>query len=131
MLYPFVITVPVVAYGNADRIVRHPDALLVIHIYVVDCIAVHGVISVEVGHDVRFGPVSVHIHLVDTCTVCRYQYVFFTEGTDTVDADIYQAGFDVERLMKVQIVYIDTSLKGSDKDFVAAFMKEQLVDLQS
>lgn len=76
MLYPFVIAVPVVAYGNADRIVRHPDALLVIHVYVVDCIAVHGVISVEVGHDVRFGPVSVHIHLVDTCTVCRYQYVF-------------------------------------------------------
>ena len=33
--------------------------------------------------------------------------------------------------MKVQIVYIDTSLKGSDKDFAAAFMKEQLVDLQS
>ena len=97
--------------------------MLVIHIYVVDCIAVHGVISVEVGHDVRFGPVSVHIHLVDTCTVCRYQYVFFAEGTDTVDADIYQAGFDAERLMKVQIVYIDTSLKGSDKDFAAAFMK--------
>ena len=129
MLYPFVIAVPVVAYGNSDGIVRHPDTLLVIHVYVVDGIAVHGIVPVEVGHDVRFGLIGIHIHFVDTRAVCRYQYLILAESANPVDADVYQTRLDMKCLVKVEVVYINPPLKSSDEDFAAAFMKEKLVDL--
>ena len=46
---------------------------------------------------------------------------------------VMRGRLDARRTLKslVADLRIDTSLKGSDKDFAAAFMKEQLVDLQS
>ncbi len=130
MLDPLVIAVPIVAYGNADRIICHPDAFLVVNVYVVDGIAVHGIAPVKVRHDVRFGLVGIYIHFIDARAVCRYQYLILAEGTDTVDADVCQSRLDMECFMEVEVIHINPSLKSPDKDFAAAFMEEKLVDLQ-
>ena len=49
MFYPFIIVIPVVTHSNAYGVVCHPNALLLVDVYVVNGVAVHGVVSVEVS----------------------------------------------------------------------------------
>ena len=83
--------------------------------------------SVEVSDDIGFGRVSLHIHFVDTGTVCGYKYFFVSESNDTVYADVRQTGFYEGCLVELEVIYIHASLKSSDKDFAASLVIEKFV----
>ena len=129
MFYPFIIVIPVVTHSNAYGVVCHPNALLLVDVYVVNGVAVHGVVSVEVSDDIGFGRVSLHIHFVDTGTVCGYKYFFVSESNDTVYADVRQTGFYEGCFVELEVIYIHASLKSSDKDFAASLVIEKFVYL--
>ena len=90
MFYPGIFGIIVVADGNAYGVIGYPDALLLVYVEVVDGVSVHAVVAVVVGHNVGLGPVVVHVHLVDACTVGGYQQFLVAERADAVDADVSQ-----------------------------------------
>ena len=123
MFDPLVTGVLIVAYSNADRIVGHPDAVAV-YIKIIDTIAVHGIIAVIIRHNIRLAFVSFHIHFIYTGTVCGYQYLFVIKSFDAGDTHVFQAGIELDGLMEIHVICIDTSLKGSYEELAAFFMKE-------
>ena len=90
VLDPLEVGIAVVAHGDADGKVGHPDAPLVVDVEVGDAIAVHGVVAVVVGGDVGFAFVGVGVQAVDARAVGGDEEGVPPEVTDAVDGDVGQ-----------------------------------------
>ena len=130
MFYPFIIVISVISYSNADRIVGHPDSLFIINIYIIDGIAVHGIITIVIGYNIWFAFIGVYIHFVNSCAIGGDQYLIITKDTDTVDTNIFQTRFQHDRVMKVQVIHEYSFLKRSNKYFITTFMEIEFIDLE-
>ena len=92
VLDPVEIGIAVVAHGDADGEVGHPDALFVVDVEVGDAVAVHRVVAVVVGRDVGFALVGIGVQPVDTGSVGSNEYRVLSEFLYAVDGDVRQLG---------------------------------------
>ena len=76
VFYPVITRIAISAYGNPYRVVGQPDAVFFVYINIVDTIAVHGIVFIIIGYDIRVGLIGVNIHFEYPCTIGSYQQFF-------------------------------------------------------
>ena len=84
--------IAVVAHGDTDGEVGHPDALFVVDVEVGDAVAVHRVVAVVVGRDVGFTLVGIGVQPIDAGSVGGDEYHVLSEFLYAVDGDVRQLG---------------------------------------
>ena len=122
VFYPLIIGISVVAYSYTNGIISHPDALFTVNVDIIDGISVHWVVPVIVSNNVWYRFIGIGIHFVDTGPVCSYEDFIVIVGTDTVNTNVHQSGWDMHDFVLIQVIGKYSPLESTDKNLVRRFM---------